>query len=77
MATAREANPFPPQPLFGKVTSGDMALRAFGGRSADVRGRFRRVTSTHPRQNRLGGLLADVTLPETDSYGREIKSIFV
>ena len=45
-----------------KVTSGDMAQKAFRGRSADVMGRYRHVTSAHPCQNRLQGLLPDVIL---------------
>ena len=49
-----------------KVTSGNMAQRAFWGRLADVMARYRRVTSAHHRQIRLRGLLADVTLPENE-----------
>ena len=45
-----------------KVTSGDVGLRVFWGRLADVMGRYRHVTSAHPCQNHLQGLLPDVIL---------------
>ena len=53
--------------FFGKVMPGNVAQMDFWGWWADVMARYRRVTSAHHRQIRLRGLLADVTLPETES----------